>query len=169
MGIIDRDTLPSDIIIRNDLKPGDIGYLTYLHGKLYAEEYGWDYTFEAYVAGPLARFAISHNERERIWIVEKDQEVAGSIAIVEASKESAQLRWLLLHPVLRGHGIGRMLVEETLAFCRSGGYSSVFLWTVSALSAAASLYRSAGFRVTEEHTHEMWGTIVTEQRYEVSL
>ncbi|HYP26923.1 MAG TPA: GNAT family N-acetyltransferase [Blastocatellia bacterium] len=169
MGRIDRGSLPADIKIRNDLKPGDIGYLTYLHGKLYAEECGWDYTFEAYVADPLARFARARSERERIWIVEKDQVVSGSVGIVEASGESAQLRWLLLHPGLRGHGVGRLLVEEAVAFCRASGYSSIFLWTVSTLGAAAGLYRSAGFRLTEEHTHEMWGATVTEQRYEASL
>ena len=169
MGTVDRDNLPSDIIIRNDLRPGDIGYLTYLHGKLYAEEYGWDHTFEAYVAGPLAQFARTHNARERIWVVEKDGEVSGSIAIVEASEESAQLRWLLLHPSLRGRGIGKVLVGEAVAFCRSSGYSSVFLWTVSSLSAAAGLYLSAGFRITQEQTHEVWGATVTEQKYEVSL
>lgn len=169
MSITDRDGLPPNIRIRNDLKPGDIGYLTYLHGKLYAEEYGWDHTFEAYVAGPLAEFAKSHSDRERIWIVEKDGEVAGSIGIVEVSEESAQLRWLLLHPGLRGYGIGKTLVREAIAFCGSQGYSSIFLWTVSTLIRAASLYLSSGFRLIEENTHELWGMIITEQRYELSL
>jgi len=164
-----ENRLPTGIRIRNDLKPGDIGYVTYLHGKLYAEEYGWDHTFEAYVAGPLAEFAVGQGDRERIWIVERDDRVAGSIAIVEASRESAQLRWLLLHPDLRGLGLGKRLIEETVVFCRRAGYSSIFLWTVSALSAAASLYRSSGFRLTEENTHELWGALVTEQRYELTF
>jgi N-acetylglutamate synthase-like GNAT family acetyltransferase len=164
-----RLILPPNIKVRQDLKPGDIGYLTYLHGSLYAQEYGWDYTFEAYVAGPLAEFAKSHNDRERIWIIEKDGKVAGSIAIVEASKAEAQLRWLLLHTDLRGYGIGKMLLEEAIGFCRDRGYRSVFLWTVSRLTSAAKLYGSSGFELTEENTHELWGAMLTEQRYDLIL
>ncbi|HWN99288.1 MAG TPA: GNAT family N-acetyltransferase [Blastocatellia bacterium] len=159
----------SDIKTRHSLKPGDIGYLIYLHGLLYAAEQGWDHTFEAYVAGPMAEFAKSYGDRERMWIVEKDGMVAGSIAIVEASSDKAQLRWLLLHPHLRGQGIGRMLMKEAIGFCADCHYSLVFLWTVSALNAAAKLYQSFGFKITEENTRELWGALVTEQRYELSL
>jgi N-acetylglutamate synthase-like GNAT family acetyltransferase len=165
----ERYQWPPGVGIRHELRPGDIGYLTYLHGVLYAKECGWDHTFEAYVAGPLGEFAKSRTGRERIWIVERGGQVAGSVGIVEASAEEAQLRWLLLHPDLRGHGLGRALIEEAIRFCRNSGYSSVFLWTESALKAAASLYRASGFRLTQEATHEMWGTVVTEQRYDLKL
>ena len=158
-----------NIKLRSHLQPGDIGYLVFLHGTLYAAEQGWDHTFEAYVAGPLAEFAKFQGERERIWIVERNGEVAGSIAIVEAADNKAQLRWLLLHPDLRGLGIGRLLIEEALSFCRESRYSLVFLWTVSALADAAKLYQAAGFRLTEEAARELWGTTVTEQRYDLIL
>ena len=169
MGSIDTKKVAPDTTIRCKLRPGDIGYVTCLHGTLYAAEQGWDHTFEAYVAGPLAEFGKTHTDRERIWIVEKGGEVAGSVAIVEASTDQAQLRWLLLHPALRGQGIGRILMDEALRFCKESHYSTVFLWTESSLSAAARLYESAGFQLTEENTHELWGTIVTEQRYEMKL
>jgi len=149
------------------LKPGDIGSLSYLHGVLYAKEYGWDHTFEAYVAGPLAEFAKSQTPRGRIWIVEESEKVLGSVAIVEVSNEVAQLRWLLLHPKLRGQGIGRMLMREAISFCKAQGYTKVFLWTVSALTAAAKLYDEFGFHISEEMISEIWGTTVTEQRYEL--
>ena len=157
------------ISIRNDLKPGDVGYITYMHGILYAPEQGWDYTFDGYVAIPLSDFAKSHSSRERIWIAEKEGMIVGSVAIVKFSEKVAQLRWLLLDPEVRGKGLGRRLVEEALSFCREAEYSSVFLWTVNTLPLAAMLYKSAGFKQTEELTHELWGSVVTEVRYELSL
>lgn len=163
------DQLPPGIRLRSNLKPGDVGYVTWLHGVLYAEEFGWDHTFEAYVAEPLAAFAKSHTERERLWLVEHEGNVAGSIAIVEASREQAQLRWFLLHPDLRGRGIGRILMEEAISFCRDKDYSQIFLWTVSALTSAAKLYQAVGFQMTEQAAHELWGAAVTEQRYELNL
>jgi N-acetylglutamate synthase-like GNAT family acetyltransferase len=169
MSTTERYALPSGIEIRNDLRPGDIGYLTYLHGTLYAEEYGLNYVFEAYVAATLADFVKGHTDRERIWIVEKDGHIRGSIAIVKSSEEMAQLRWFLLHPDLRGHGIGKLLIEEAVNFCKQSGYSRVFLLTVSELLAAAALYKSAGFQLTEEETHPIWGVVITEQRYDLEL
>jgi GNAT superfamily N-acetyltransferase len=157
------------IKIRNELRPGDIGYIVYLHGALYAKEQGWDYTFEAYVAGPLAEFVKSSGKRQRIWIVEQEDQVVGSIAIIEASEQEAQLRWLLLHPKLRGQGIGKTLMEKAIRFSRENHYRSIFLWTVSTLTTAANLYKSVGFQLTEERTVKLWGATVTEQRYDLIL
>lgn len=167
------------ISIRNNLRPGDIGEVIHLHGVVYAEEQGWDHTFDAYVAGPLAEFVKSSSPRDRIWIVEltegdkeggrKAVRIVGSVAIVDFSDGDAQLRWLLLDQGVRGLGLGRWLTEEALKFSRSVGYSSVFLWTVQGLEAATSLYESLGFEKTEEKTSEIWGGIVTEVRYDLQL
>jgi len=156
------------IAIRNRLQPGDVGCITYIHSRLYSQQ-GWDHTFDCYVAMPLAEFALRSSEEERIWIVEQAGRIRGSAAIVRFSEKEAQLRWLLLHPDLRGMGLGRWLVDEALAFSRKCGYQSAFLWTVEGLPEAAALYRSAGFVETERVTHEMWGRQVTEVRYDMEL
>jgi GNAT superfamily N-acetyltransferase len=88
------------------------------------------------------------------------------MAIVRHSDTEAQLRWLLLHPSIRGKGLGSQLVQEAIDFCREADYKSVFLWTVSSLAAAARIYHDAGFHKTEENTHTIWGCVLTEQRYE---
>jgi GNAT superfamily N-acetyltransferase len=184
------ELVPVPLHLRTALRPGDLGYLTYLHGILYAREYGWDPTFEAYVAAGLAEFVLDHDRaRERIWLAERGDEIVGSIAIVRArggatrgthherveggdegaAGDVAQLRWFLVHPDARGQGLGRRLMGEALAFCRAAGYRRVILWTVSGLDAAAHLYRAAGFERVEARTHEAWGGTVTEERHELEL
>jgi GNAT superfamily N-acetyltransferase len=140
-----------------------------LHGSIYGSEYGFDRTFESYVAEPLARFAGKQTDRERIWLVDDAGSLRGSIAIVAHSRSSAQLRWFLLHPDLRGLGLGKMLVEEALHFCRGKGYDSVFLWTLSILEKAGRIYRNAGFTLAEEKASRLWGRELIEQRYQLSL
>lgn len=140
-----------------------------MHGIFHALEQGWDHTFEVYVAVPLAEFAQSKSSREKIWILVEGDRIAGSVAIVKRTEEEAQLRWLLLEPEIRGRGIGRWLVEEALDFSRISGYESIFLWTVEALYIAANLYRSVGFVQRERLTHEIWGSTVTEVKYELPL
>jgi ribosomal protein S18 acetylase RimI-like enzyme len=156
--------------LRHSLKPGDIGYLTYLHGIVYATEYQYDITFEAYVAGGIADFIQSFKPaRDHIWLAEAHRRIIGSIAIVGRSKSKAQLRWFFVHPDCRGHGVGKTLLKEALRFSKRRKYKTIFLWTTSELDAARHLYIDAGFRKTGERRHTIWGKRVKEERYEVRL
>src|SRR5262245_44775883 len=105
------------ITLRHDLRPGDLGAVVALHGKIYAREYGFDATFEAYVAGPLAEFVRANQPRDRLWLAEANGELVGCIAIVEAAEKVAQLRWYLVSPAARGQGLGKRLLNEAIAYC----------------------------------------------------
>jgi len=156
--------------LRTHFKPGDIGYITYLHGTLYAAEYGLDHTFEGYVAAGLGQFANTYNsDHDYFAVAELDGTIVGSIAIVGQPDRTAQLRWFLVHPDARGHGLGKRLLREAVDFCRQRNYKSVFLWTISELTTAARLYRDAGFQLTEQNTHQIWGAVRTEEKYELGL
>ena len=156
--------------IRTSIKPGDIGYITYLHGTLYAAEYGLDWTFESYVAAGLGEFAGEYDsDKDYFAVAEIEGRIVGAVAIVGRPDQTAQLRWFLVHPEARGHGIGKKLLHEAIAFCRQKRYKSVFLWTISELQTAAHLYLQVGFLLTEQNTHEVWGAVRTEQRYELIL
>lgn len=156
--------------LRHDLKPGDIGYLIYLHGTLYTKEYKYDQSFEVYVAHGLVEFVHAYNPyRDRIWLAEINDQIVGSVAIVRTSKIEAQLRWFLVHPDYRGLGIGKNLILEAINFCKERKYKNVFLWTTSELTAASHLYSQAGFRKKEVKSHNIWGKFVTEERYDLPV
>ena len=54
-----KDKIPSDIVLRYSIKPGDIDFIVYLHGQLFAEEYGFRDTFETQVRASLDDFSLS--------------------------------------------------------------------------------------------------------------
>lgn len=159
----DRD----DIRLRHAMQPGDLGMIVHLHGVHYAREYGLDATFEPYVAEPLARFAREGNGR--LWIAERGGTMLGSVALVDAEPGVGQLRWFLLVPEARGTGLGRRMLDEALAYCRTRGLTRVYLLTFAALEPAVRLYQRAGFRVVEEKTSFAWGADRTELRMELEL
>jgi GNAT superfamily N-acetyltransferase len=163
------DTPRGPITLRAEVQPGDLDCIVSLHGVIYAKERGFDPSFEAYVAGPLSDFVRSENDRQRLWIAECDGRIVGCIAIVAASPQTAQLRWFLVDPSMRGLGLGKRLLRESVAFCAKCGYAEVILWTESALTAAAHLYLSAGFRKTETKPGRRWGVDLIEEKYELPL
>ncbi|MCP4103940.1 MAG: winged helix-turn-helix transcriptional regulator, partial [Desulfobacteraceae bacterium] len=42
-------------------RPGDIGYITYRHAMFYSQAYGFDATFDAYVASGLSQFVMQYD------------------------------------------------------------------------------------------------------------
>ena len=162
----------SEPTIRSELRPGDLGEIVAHHGRLYAEEYSVDPSFEAFVAKAVARAGIRGfpSEREAIRIVELGGRHVGSVGLTDEGGGDAAIRWVLLSPEVRGRGLGRRLLGELLAFAQEVGYKRVFLETFSELRAAAHLYLEAGFRLTSADTAPRWGRDeITYQRYELEL
>jgi DNA-binding MarR family transcriptional regulator/GNAT superfamily N-acetyltransferase len=169
-GLLGAQAKPAGPYLLRPHRPGDIGWIIHRHGVLYAEEYGFDETFEALVADILARFIQHHDpKREYLWIAEQDGERVGSILIVDAGEEVAQLRILLVEPKARGRGIGKRLIEECVDFSKRAGYKKIKLWTQSILVAARHLYEKAGFTLVEEKPHRSFGRDLVAQIWELPL
>jgi GNAT superfamily N-acetyltransferase len=150
--------------------PGDLGWVVMAHGEVYAEEFGWDTTFEALVARIVADYAAEHDpEREAAWVAELDGERVGCVFCVAKDDTTAQLRILLVHPNARGLGLGAQLVDECVGFARDAGYDRIGLWTNDPLVAARQVYLAAGFVLTDESPHHSFGHDLVGQTYELDL
>jgi DNA-binding MarR family transcriptional regulator/GNAT superfamily N-acetyltransferase len=151
-------------------QPGDMGWVVYLHGMLYAQEYSWDETFEALVAGIVAKFIQNFDpKRERCWIAEIEREIVGSGFLVKESETVSKLRLLLVHPKARGLGIGKRMVNECLRFARQAGYRKTMLWTNNVLLAARHIYEDAGFKLVLEEPHHSFGHDLVGETWELEL
>lgn len=151
-------------------QPGDMGWVVYRHGLLYAQEYGYNEHFEALVAEIVAKFVQHFDPKaERCWVAERNREVVGSVFLVRQSKTVAKLRLLLVEPTARGLGIGKRLVEECVRFARQVGYRKITLWTQSELQAARGIYQRAGFKLVKKTPHHSWGKDLVSEVWDKKL
>lgn len=156
-----------DINIRTELKPGDIGYVTYLHAHLYSKEYGFGSSFESYVALGLNEFYQQYNpSTNRVWVCEHGEKIIGFMLLMNRGK-AAQLRYFIIEPEYRGIGLGKKLMTLYMDFLRACQYESSYLLTTDELPTAASLYTRHGFRLTEEKPSSAFGKPLIEQRYDL--
>jgi DNA-binding MarR family transcriptional regulator/N-acetylglutamate synthase-like GNAT family acetyltransferase len=151
-------------------QPGDIGWAIQQHGLLYAQQYGWDETFEALAAEVAAKFIRDFDPKcERAWIAEKDGENVGCVFLVKQSDDVAKLRMLLVHPKARGLGIGKRLVEECIRFAQQKGYKKITLWTNDILTTARHIYQQEGFKLVAEEPHKSFGHHMVGETWELDL
>lgn len=159
------------VVVRALGRPGDLGWIVMAHGEIYAEQLGWDTSFEAMVSRIVAEYATSASpERQAGWIAEVDGHRAGSIMCTPGDEPgTALLRVLLVTPKARGLGVGSRLVDACLGFATSAAYRRMDLWTVAGLDSARRIYQAAGFELVEETPQHAFGDRVTGQTWTLAL
>ena len=158
------------ISIGYSFEPGDLGRLIEIHGIQNFQDYGFSPVHEAYCAQIATDFMLNPNPgRSKAWLAKKAGAVVGSVLICELADDVAQLRLLFADKSVRGSGLGRWLTEDSVRYCREAGFKKVFLWTVDGLERAISIYKSLGFKLTDEKTQMVWGRESRELRFDLVL
>lgn len=153
-------------------RPGDMGWVVHRQAVLYAQEYGWDETYEALISRIVADFVDRFDpKRERCWIAERNGEIVGSVFLIQHPERAgvAQLRLLYVERSARGLGIGQRLVRECTAFARQARYKTITLWTNSVLTSARKIYQAEGYQLVAEKPHHSFGHDLVGQTWELTL
>lgn len=152
--------------------PGELGWLIHRQGLLYSQQFGWNTEFEALIAGLYRDFELAPaTPPKALWVAERQDVVVGSVFVMpsEGREGTAQLRMLYVEPEARGLGIGRMLVDQVVAFSRENGYRRLRLWTQSVLVSARRIYAAAGFALVESRPHHSFGHDLMGETWELEL
>lgn len=156
-----------DIIIRTEVHPGDLGYVIFMHGKIYKKECNYGLAFESYVAKGMSEFMESLDKsRSTGWICERSGTIVGFLALVDRG-DLAQLRYFILDPSTRGLGLGKKLMNLFMDYLKDNDFKGAYLLTTHEQPTAAHLYEQHGFRlVNETPVFEPFGKHVRELRFE---
>ena len=155
--------------VRNGAAPGELGDIVALHGRYYAEHWGFGRFFEAKVARELAEFSSRQMPEDLFLTATDDRGVAASLILdlhdPESGDRGAHLRWFIVADRCRGSGVGRSLMQDAMDHADANCRGAVWLTTFAGLAPARHLYESFGFVLVKEAEGDAWGTRVTEQEF----
>jgi ribosomal protein S18 acetylase RimI-like enzyme len=82
------------------------------------------------------------------WVAERDGTIIGMIGVQKTADSAAEVRRLRVRGSHRRRGVGALLMERALAFCREHGYLKIVLDVRIERGPAISLFEKFGFSHT---------------------
>jgi GNAT superfamily N-acetyltransferase len=152
-----------------EFKPGLLGEAVALHGRYYAEHWGFQTFFEAKVAHEMAEFATRCTPLDLVLFAEDEQGLCASLVLdmndPASGQRGAHLRWFITADRCRGTGVGRRFLKRAMDHADRHCAGRAWLTTLAGLGPARHLYESFGFVLAREQDGEAWGTRVCEQEF----
>lgn len=157
--------MDSSITIRT-YKPGEPSLVVHFYYKLFEQQFDFLPNVENYFLHAMTEL-FDHPDGNELWIAEENGKIVGSVCIVGKDDGNAQLRLFGTDPSLQGKGVGKMLMQKAMDFCKEKNYSHVILWTIDICKAARHLYSNFGFSLTDTKLNTTWADYeMTEEKWE---
>ncbi|CAN5625360.1 GNAT family N-acetyltransferase [soil metagenome] len=108
---------------------------------------------EKYLLAPDVYFRQQDGE---FWIVEEDNKIFATVAIMMLDEKTAELKSLYVHKNFRKQGLGEKLTELAINFARKKGRNKINLWSDTRFTKAHRLYERLGFeRSGKRELHDL--------------
>ena len=98
-------------------------------------------------------FELFQKEGAAYFVAEINGEIVGGGGIYPTDglpADTCELVKMYLLPQARGTGLGRILIEKSIAFAKEAGYKQVYLETMPELKQALKVYAKFGFEYLKE-------------------
>lgn len=85
------------------------------------------------------------------WVAIENDNVVGTIALIDIGKGQSALRKMFVHKEYRGRqkGTGQLLMDTVIEWCRQKAIAEIYLGTIDVMIAAQKFYRRNGFEVID--------------------
>jgi ribosomal protein S18 acetylase RimI-like enzyme len=117
---------------------------------LFREYFAW-LGPDGWFIDPQAELAALPGGYDAILLAREGEEIVGCVALRPLEDGACEMKRLYVRPAGRGSGVGRALVEASIARARDLGYTTMRLDTLPTMDAARALYLSLGFRPIERY------------------
>ncbi|MCC7466203.1 MAG: GNAT family N-acetyltransferase [Saprospiraceae bacterium] len=97
-------------------------------------------------------FDLFQTDRSVLWVAEENGEVLGCCGVYPTEglpEDTAELVKFYILPKGRGLGIGKQLMEQSIASAREFGYQNIYLESMPEFAKAVSMYRKLGFEMLD--------------------
>ena len=93
-----------------------------------------------------------NKENSALFVVEVDGELCGCCGIFPTEgllQHCAELVKFYIHKDYRGKGLGNKLMQKSIEFAKSAGFTSIYIESLPEFSTAVSMYERQGFHYLE--------------------
>jgi putative acetyltransferase len=95
-----------------------------------------------------------------IILCREEEAYIACVAVRKISGDIAELKRMFVQPQYQGRGIGKILLEKSLALARQCGYKKIRLDTLNYMHPAIELYKTHGFYEIPAYYHNPIATAV---------